>query len=356
MGCSQSTPKSPPPSPVAPSSDPPFPSGGGGSKHGSAAAPGSFHGSDKMEPPVGDVAQGAPLGGVPPPPPGLPPSLATPQFQSAIQEVTNASAPLQYQLPPQQQKLPQTTAAGQGSAETDITVNGTSNALHPVSVGSAPDAVALSNASNADAQWKDLWEALSPNLLDPADVTAVTNEVMNKTTNQMLATEVNFILRRIRQVVRRLPRPTNNSIANTAGKSLRVFTSNANNQNSLDAEGKLTAERHHLLSNHVFRRILGGPLDIPKPDTKEAAAVFPDPMEAAFILLLHLSSEALGERAATIAARTAEKAGLEMDVNKGRNFSQRPSPPGIPKDEMPDLPPGITSQSLAYLVALALRK
>ena len=213
---------------------------------------------------------------------------------------------------------------------------------------------AAQHLPNNEVQWKELWEALSPHLLDPADVHSVMGELMNDMTNHLLATEVNFILRRVRRVVRSLPRSNNNFAP--PGKMRGVFSSNSNNHNaSLDAEGRATAERYHLLTNRIFRKLLGT-FDIPEPDSKEVAAVFPDPIEAAYILMLHLS-EPLWDRAQDIAIQAAQNAGLEMDVNKGRNFSQRPAPLGAPPaDDMPDLPPGISIQSFAYLLALALRK
>ena len=240
--------------------------------------------------------------------------------------------------------------------------------------------------NNGDAQWKDLWEALNPHLLDPSDVIAVVEEIMNDTTNKcMMPTEINFIVRRIRHVMASLP-PKANTNSTAVVSKMRVF-SNANNSQhnsnnaTLEMEGKATAEKYHLISSYLFRRMLGGhnTLDsIPKPDTKEAAAVFPDPIETAYTLLLHLSSEALCEHAASIAVRTAEAAGLKLDVNEQLllleeekrnhtttttsssptiNSKRPPVPPGVvPKEDRPDLPPGITLQSFAYLLALALRK
>lgn len=286
----------------------------------------------------GGIQDAAPPGGTIA---AMKPQPSVPQQPATLVNAAQPSATSQETQPQQPPSAGAAAATGSASvpaptAASLITNNGTANPLH---------------VSNTDDQWKDLWEALSPHLLDPDDVTAVVSEVMNETTNQLLSTEVNFILRRVRHIVRGLPRP-NNNFAQT-GK-MRVFAKN-DNTNTLEAEGKVTAERHHLLSAHVFRRILGGPLDIPKPDGKEAAAVFPDPIEAAYLLLLHLS-EPVCERAAAIATKTAKNAGLEMDVNKGRNFGNRPQPVGPSKEEMPDLPPGITVHSYAYLLAVALRK
>ena len=279
------------------------------------------------------------------------PSALTSVPQAPSQTLAQQSMPLVLQQPASVVStssavsgalMPPVTTPGNIAAAgtTTAVVNGTANALH---------------ISNSDAQWKDLWEALSPHLLDPSDVTAVIAEVMNQTTNRLLSTDVNFVLRRIRHVVRNLAR-TNGNFAPTSKIKMGVWTSaGANNSNSLEAEGKLTAERHHLLSFHVLRRVLGAAIDIPRPDGKEAAMVFPDPVEAAYTLLLYLS-EPICERAAVIAQKTAKNAGLEMDVNKGRNFSQRPPPVGPSKEELPDLPPGITVQAYSFLLALALRK
>jgi hypothetical protein len=308
------------PPPAAASSEA---SSGGPSSHN-----GSATGQSQALPPVPQ----APATILQPPP--QPSSIVQQQPSTVVVPTTTGVSA----TPPASNNTTTTTTATTTSAVSGV--NGTSNALH---------------ISNAEAQWKDLWEALSPHLLDPADVIAVISEVMNDTTNRLLSTDVNFILRRVRHVVRNLPR-TNGNFAPSSKIKMGVWTSSGtNNNNSLEAEGKLTAERHHLLSFHVFRRVLGGPMDIPRPDGKEAAMVFPDPVETAYTLLLHFS-EPLCERAAAIAQNTAKNAGLEMDVNKGRNFSQRPPPIGPSKEEMPDLPPGITVQAYAFLLALALRK
>ena len=205
------------------------------------------------------------------------------------------SALQQPQVPTQQLAPQYSSAAGNASGNGSTLVitsltNGSSNNTHSNITTHSTHANAL-QVGNSDAQWKDLWEALSPRLLDPADVIAVVEEVMNETTNRLMTTDINFILRRVRRIVSGLPPRPNNNFAQT-GK-MRVFSSsNSNNINSLESDGKATAEKYHLISSYIFRRILGGhnTLDsIPKPDSKEAAAVFPDPIEAAFVLLLHLS-------------------------------------------------------------------
>lgn len=303
------------------------------------------------------------------------PSLAT----STQQQMP--AAPLQ-QL--QQPTQPSSVAGGgggnaSGTTSTNNTITNT-NLTNGSSNSNSNKKNAALHIGNSDAQWKDLWDALHTRLLDPADLISVVEEIMNETTNRLLLpTEINFVIRRVRHVVSRLPpRANNNFAAATTGK-MRVFSSSSNNNlANMEMDGKSNVEKHRLISSYLFRRILGGQnahiLDsIPKPDTKEAALVFPDPIEAAYTLLLHLSSDPLIERAAAIAVRSAEAAGLTLDVNeiaetttddetdtsekeiKGKSPPSRPSPPGIPKEDIPDLPSGISLQSYTYLLALALR-
>jgi hypothetical protein len=91
-------------------------------------------------------------------------------------------------------------------------------------------------------------------------------------------------------------------------------------------------------------------------------------MENAYILMLHMS-ESLWDRVADIAVHTATAAGLEMDVNKqvllenkGEHPGQHawnlkmPRPSVVPDvTEPPILPAGVTTESLAFLIATALR-
>jgi len=361
MGCGPSKSTKSPASPVANGSvETPYAFKGGADSHHSAnsAASGShpapsLHGQSLLSPPQQQPTTNAIQSQQLPQFSGIPPlaALSTGNGQTS----TSATA---------------TTSLANGSSNN----NNMTNALHLNNANSS-----LGNDGDASAQWNDLWEPLRDNLLDPADVTAVVEEVMNQLTDsRLMPTEVTFLVRRVRHVVSSLPPRTSAPATKMRVKSLSRNAANSLVQ--LELDGRVTAEKHHLLSSHVFRRMLGGQShileSIPKPDTKEEALIFPDPIEAAYTLLLHLSSSSIIQRSANIAEQSAQAAGLNLDVNEsvkktddGSSPSTAkqqqqapappppppPAPPGVSKEDFPELPQGITLQSFAFLMALALR-
>ena len=120
---------------------------------------------------------------------------------------------------------------------------------------------------------------------------------------------------------------------------------NNNNNNTHETEGRTIAERYHLLSHHIVRRILTSP----KPSTPSV-----DPKESIFLLLLFLN-EALWDRVTDIAVQTAKRGRLEMDVNKQKPIKSIPAPIGQ-QDDPAEVPQGASFHALAFLVAMALRK
>ena len=120
------------------------------------------------------------------------------------------------------------------------------------------------------------------------------------------------------------------------------------NSNTHETEGRIIAERYHLLNHHVVRRIL----TCPKPSSSASPSI--DPKEASYLLILFLN-ESIWDRVADIAVQSTKRARLEMDVNKRKPIKSTPAPLGRP-DEAPELPQGASFHALAFLVALALRK
>ena len=191
--------------------------------------------------------------------------------------------------------------------------------------------VAVTNKQNtSDLHWKALWNALHSHLLDPVDVHATIEDLMARTTNRLSATEITFLQRRVRNIVRSTQSTTKKRISIASTKE---FT-----------EGRAIAERYHLLNKHIVKKIL--------PTCRPKGSV--DPMECAYTLLLYCH-ESLWDRVADIAVQSCKQNGLEIDVNRQTPVTTIPSP-CIPLDEAPELPPGVSFHSLSFLVALALRK
>jgi hypothetical protein len=187
--------------------------------------------------------------------------------------------------------------------------------------------VAVHSAS--DLHWKVLWNALHSHLLDPVDVHATIEDLMARTTNRLSATEITFLQRRVRNIVRSAPSTTKKRISITS-KEL--------------TEGRVIAERYHLLNKNMIKKIL--------PTCRPKGSV--DPMECAYTLMVYCH-ESLWDRVADIAVQSCKQAGLEMDVNKQKRVTTIPSP-CIPLYEAPEVAPGASFHSLSFLLALALRK
>jgi hypothetical protein len=188
--------------------------------------------------------------------------------------------------------------------------------------------VAVNSAS--DPHWKALWNVLHSHLLDPVDVHATIEDLMARTTNRLSATEITFLQRRVRNIVR--------ATQSVTKKRISIASNNES------TEGRVIAERYHLLNKHVVKKIL--------PTCRPKGSV--DPMECAYTLLVYCH-ESLWDRVADIAVQSCKQAGLEMDVNKQTPVTTIPTP-CTPLDDVPEVAPGVSFHSLSFLLALALRK
>jgi hypothetical protein len=250
-------------------------------------------------------------------------------------------------------------------------------------------------------QWKLLWEHLSRDLLDPSDVHAVLDALMGATVNKLSPTELCLIQRRVRAVVK----ATSTAASSTPTSKMmgRVFASTTG-ITPAEQEARAVAEKYHLLNPLVFARIFrpchistlaltningsgsgmheskhgsnGGSNNSSnssingsshneqalQKSANTSVTTTINLIENAYILMLHLS-ESLWDRVADIAVHTATAANLEMDVNKQVKLEgqdawnlKMPRPSVVPDvTEPPVLPAGVTTESLAFLIALALR-
>lgn len=186
----------------------------------------------------------------------------------------------------------------------------------------SPDRVMVNGTlKSSDGHWESLYKSLPPPV-DPADVPSVIADLMARQINMLNPTEITFLQRRIRYLVKSLTNQT----------MMGRFRSEP-------TESKALVEKFHLLDEHILRKLW----------------VDNDIVGSAVILLTHLSEQSW-RRAATIAQEGAESAGLVMDVNK-KNASE---------NVIPHLPPssilsseetaeGVTFHSVCFLIALALR-
>ena len=150
-----------------------------------------------------------------------------------------------------------------------------------------------------DSQWQELWLANKDLLLDPADVHATLQDLMAKSINQFSDTEIVFLQRRVRSIIRQSQLQSehqsgNNNSGKTSGartimKKARLPSfsgggnsnsnhggggsshgdnnnnnSSNNNPNSLTLLQELQettsiAKNHHLLTSYVMRKLLPHP-------------------------------------------------------------------------------------------------
>ena len=151
---------------------------------------------------------------------------------------------------------------------------------------------------------------------------------MAKCTNKLSATQLTFLQRKVRAVVR--------SSTQQEGKTRLRLKSNTTHQ---EQETKAIADKFHLLSNHVVKKVL------PKSMT----------VDSTFLLLLYCH-DSLWDRVATIAEDACKAAGLVMDVNKHKPLATVPSPSNPTIEDPPEVPQGISLHTLTFLMGLALRK
>ena len=183
----------------------------------------------------------------------------------------------------------------------------------------------------SDPHWIQLWKTHQPLLLDPADVHSAIEDFMARSTNKLSASEFTFLQRKIRGIVQ--------SSAQAPEKN-RIIPKlkGGNGVSSQEQETRAIAERYHLLSNHVIKKVL------------PSSSV----VDSTFLLLLYCH-ESLWDRVADIAAESAKAADLVMDVNKYKPVTTVPAPSSRRLDEPPEVPPGVSFQTLTFFIGMALR-
>jgi hypothetical protein len=199
----------------------------------------------------------------------------------------------------------------------------------------------------SDHRYIELWKTHQNLLLDPADVHATMEACMSRMTNTLSPTQVTFLQRKARSVIR-----ASNQPQEKAGRMFRGGSSA-----SLEQEIKSIADRYHLLSRHVVRKVLP---KSPFPGDTENQDLNEDPStntiaDNIFLLALFLH-ESLWDRVASKAASSAAAAGAVMDVNKYKLPDTVPNPVLPVVTGVPDLPAGISLHALTFLISLALSK
>ena len=233
-----------------------------------------------------------------------------------------------------------------GSSKNSSSSGGGNSISHSKSNGVSPSMSKSAGTSHADQRWTRTWESLYPKLLDPADVHSAVEDLMAGVTNKLSATELTFLQRKVRSVIRLAATKTNAREGKMMGRIL--------NNNTNETEGRVIAERYHLLSHHVVKKILPSASCLPMRTSPSSPNTAIDPAEASYLLMSHLH-ESYWDRTAEIAAQSAKRAGLDMDVNKQKPVKVIPFPPS-PLEETSEGPPGASFHSLAFLIALALSK
>ena len=205
----------------------------------------------------------------------------------------------------------------------------------------------------SDSRWTHLWETHKDLLLDPADMHSAMESCMSNITNKLSVTEITFLQRKVRSIVRQ---STNNP--EKAARMTNILRT-SNPTMSHEQEAKAIAERYHLLSNHVVKKVLpklpspaGAALQETNDTINGGASTIADNV---FLLGIFLH-ESLWDRVANIASSTALEAGAEMDANNYKLPEETPNPVTPVTAEAPEIPPGMSLHALAFIIALALRK
>jgi len=227
-----------------------------------------------------------------------------------------------------------------------------------------------SRKQGIEAQWRYLWEAYGMEIVDPADVHAVLDAAISRTTNRLSPVEVTLLQRKVRSVVASMKKrgggsgaglapSSNHASADTAGsggsgggvasssgvvgktmRALSFHTDSTATTSAADAQRAVSlAEKQMLLNETVLSRIVPSVV-----------------LQNTYAIMVHLSPM-IWDRVADIAAHASQKARLEMDVNKQSADKWRmPKPSVVPDvEQAPELPSGGTMRSFCYVVATALR-
>ena len=227
-----------------------------------------------------------------------------------------------------------------------------------------------------DDAWTSLWESLHHAILDPADVYSFMGDVMANTTDRLSPAEITFLIRRIRQVTRTLPKQSTPALAQN--KMIGRFMNNNKQHANETLEGRTLVEKLHQMDEAVLKKVFyaGHRLlkscrptatvtatsgSSSKGNSKSApkAGMSLDLLGATYVLAAHLSCEAFWTETTDRAAAAAEQAGLVLDVNMATMWE---GPPPKPIGTRENAPPdnvevtGASTLSVAFLVALGLRE
>lgn len=217
-----------------------------------------------------------------------------------------------------------------------------------------------------EAQWKFLWDTHAQQLVDPVDVPAVVDALLNRAVNRLSDVQVTWLLRSIRSVVASLP-----SMAQTQSKLAKIVLS-GNNTNNVVVEARLVAERYHVLHPVVWQRVLPVSHWVPSTGTNTRTLTRRDSsgnnllqlilgedrpgwavlaLQNLELMLLHLSHPDW-DRVALAAQNATQE--IEMDVNRRDFASLMPKPSSVPDIVEPvTAPMGVTVQALAAIIGLA---
>ena len=196
----------------------------------------------------------------------------------------------------------------------------------------------------SDHRYLELWKAHQSVLLDPSDIHSAMEGCMSRMTNTLSPTQVTFLQRKVRSVIR--------SSILSQEKGNRMFRGTSNP--SPEQETKFIADKFHLLSRQAVRKVLPKPGDT-EPHEPNADSSNSQIADNVYLLALFLH-ESLWDRVAAIAAQSAEAAGAEVDVNKHKLPETIPTPMLPATPGALDLPAGISLHALTFLISLALSK
>ena len=199
----------------------------------------------------------------------------------------------------------------------------------------------------SDYRYLELWKAHQSVLVDPSDIHSAMEGCMSRMTNTLSPTQVTFLQRKVRSVVR------SSILSHEKGNRMFRGTSNP----SLEQETKFIADKFHLLSRHAVRKVLPkssipGDTEPQDPNGDSDNSQIADNV---YLLALFLH-ESLWDRVAAVAAQSAVAAGAEVDVNKHKLPETIPTPILPTTAAILDLPAGISLHALTFLISLALSK
>jgi len=199
----------------------------------------------------------------------------------------------------------------------------------------------------SDHHYLELWKTHQSVLLDPSDIHSAMEGCMSRMTNTLSPTQVTFLQRKVRSVIK--------SSILSQDKGNRMFRGTSNP--SPEQETKFIADKFHLLSRQAVRKVLPkspipGDTEPQEPNGDSGNSQIADNV---YLLALFLH-ESLWDRVAEIAAQSAETAGAEVDVNKYKLPETIPTPILPTAAGILDLPAGISLHALTFLIGLALSK